>query len=47
MIELAEKTNLLQKNELELYLLESLLIQQHQPDLNVVGSSIPLLLFNT
>jgi len=29
----------------ELYLLESLLIQQHQPDLNVDGSFIPLLLF--
>jgi len=28
-------------------ILESLLIQQHQPDLNVDGSSIPLLLFNT
>jgi len=31
----------------ELHLLESLLIQQYQPDLNVDGSSIPLLLFNT
>jgi len=31
----------------KLYLLESLLIQQHQPDLNIDGSSIPLLLFNT
>jgi len=31
----------------ELLLLKSLLIQQHQPDLNVDGSSIPLLLFNT
>jgi len=29
----------------ELHLLESLLIQQYQPDLNVDGSSIPLLLF--
>jgi len=31
----------------ELHLLESLLIKQHQPDLNVDGSSIPLLFFNT
>jgi len=31
----------------ELHLLESLLIQQYQPDLNVDGSSIPLLFFNT
>jgi len=31
----------------ELHLLESLLIQQYQPDLNVDGSSIPLLLYNT
>ena len=31
----------------ELHLLESLLIQQYQPDLNVDGSSILLLLFNT
>ena len=31
----------------ELHLLESLLMQQYQPDLNVDGSSIPLLLFNT
>jgi len=31
----------------EFHLLESLLIQQYQPDHNVDGSSIPLLLFNT
>jgi len=31
----------------KLHLLESLLIQQHQPDLNIDGSSIPLLLSNT
>jgi len=31
----------------ELHLLEPLLIQQYQADLNVDGSSIPLLLFNT
>ena len=31
----------------ELHLLESFLIQQYQPDFNVDGSSIPLLLFNT
>ena len=31
----------------ELHLLESLLIQQYQPDLNIDGSSILLLLFNT
>ena len=31
----------------ELHLLESLLIQQYQPDLNIYGSSISLLLFNT
>jgi len=31
----------------KLHLLESFLIQEHQPDLSVGGSSIPLLLFNT
>jgi len=31
----------------KLHLLTYLLMQQHQPDLNVDGSSIPLLLFNT
>jgi len=31
----------------KLHLLESLLIQQHQPDLNVDGSAIPLLLLIT
>ena len=31
----------------KLHQLESFLIQQHQPDLNVDGSSIPLLLLNT
>jgi len=31
----------------EHHLLESLLIQQHQPDLKADGSSIPLLLLNT
>jgi len=31
----------------KLHLLESLLIQEHQPDLNIDGSSIPILPFNT
>jgi len=31
----------------KLHLLESLLIQEHQPDLKVDGLSIPVLLFNT
>jgi len=31
----------------KLHLFKSLLIQQHQPDPNVDGSSISLLLFNT